>query len=161
MAVKKIRKIANWILWAVSATSIAVFVLFFFGGDAENSPYADTQLWDPKYMDSLIYWIYIMFGLAIGALVGFGVFSFSTSLKAKPKAALASLGALIGFGAILVIAYALGDATPLPNINADSQQFNVPFWLKLTDMWIYSLYIMFTLCTLSMLGGAFFKFFNK
>ena len=161
MAITKIRKIANWILWAVSAVSIVVFALFYFGGETENSPWADKNMSDPKYLEPLIYWIYAMLAFSIIALLGFGIFSFFTALKDKPKAALASLGALVAFGALMLIAYAIGDATPLTNINADSQSYNTTFWLKFTDMWLYSMYIMMALCICGMIGGAILKILNK
>ena len=161
MAVKRISKISNIVLWVVAAISIVVFALFYLGGEAENSPWAGTQNSDPKYTETLIFWIYTMFALCIICLVGFGLFSFSTSMMEKPKSALAGLGAILAFVALLGITYSLGDTTPLEHINADSQVYNTPFWLKTTDMFIFSVYVMLTVCILSMIGGAVMKFFNK
>jgi magnesium-transporting ATPase (P-type) len=70
MAVTKIRKISSWILWAVAAISIAVFLLFYFGGQTENSQFAAKELNDPKYTNQLLFWAYTVFALAIVSLLG-------------------------------------------------------------------------------------------
>jgi len=157
MAVTKIRKISSWILWAVAAISIVVFGLIFFGGVVD--PSVDKP--EPVYTNQLLYWAYTILALSIFALLGFGLFQFVTSLMTSPKKALASLSVIVVFAAFLGISYAMGDATPLPGINTDSAAYNVPTWLKITDMWLYTLYTLGILCILTTLGGSLFKIFNK
>jgi len=161
MAVTKIRKISSWILWAVAAISIAVFLLFYFGGQTENSQFAAKELNDPKYTNQLLFWAYTVFALAIVSLLGFGLFQFIMSLIESPKKALSGLSVIIVAGALLGISYAIGNATPLPNINTDSAVYNVPFWLKVTDMWLYSMYTLGVLCILATLSGSLMKFNRK
>ena len=157
MAVTKIRKISNWILWAVFAISIAIFALFYSGGVVD--PNADKV--EPVYTSQLLYWGYTVFAVAIVALLGFGLFQFVTSLIESPKKALAGLSVIVVFAALLGISYAMGNGTPLPGINTDSAQFNVPFWLKITDMWLYTVYTLGILCILTTLGGSLFKLIKK
>jgi len=161
MAVTKIRKISSWILWVVAAISVAVFALFYFGGEAENSPYAAVQLSDPKYTDILIYWIYVTFALAIIALAGFGIFQLITSLMTTPKKTLGGLSVIIVFALILGFTYVMGNPTPLSGINTDSAQYNIPFWLKVTDMWLYSMYVLLIACVLAVAAGSVKRFFVK
>ena len=162
MAVTKIRKISNWTLWAVMAISIAVLGLFYFGGQGETVISATgNPLSNPKFTPELLYWGYTVFTLAIISLAAFAVFQFVTSLMTNPKGALASLSVLLVGAALLGITYAIGDATPLPIINIDSAAYNVPFWLKVTDMWLYTMYILGVLCILAMLAGSVMKVIKK
>ncbi len=94
-------------------------------------------------------------------LVLFGIMQFFSTLKTKPKAALGSLVVLIAFVVLLGVTYAMGDATPLPGINVDSAQFNTAGWLKVSDMWIYSTYVLLGLSVLAMIAGSLKKVLNK
>ena len=42
---------------------------------------------------------------------------------------------------VLIVAWSMGDGTPM-QIPGYSGTDNVPFWLKITDMFLYSIYIL-------------------
>jgi len=150
MAVTKIRRFSSWTLIATMVISIIVLAIFYLGGVVD--PAAETK--EPIYTSLLLYWSYTIVLASVAGLVIFGLFQFTSSLKAKPKAALGSLIVLVAFAALLGIAYSVGDTTPLPNINADSAHFNTDSWLKISDMWIYATYTLLTLCVLAMIAGS-------
>ena len=156
MAVTKIRKISSWTLWAVAAISIVVFGLFFFGGEIP-----DQKDKTPIYTAELLYWGYTMLSFAIITLFGFALFQFATSLMENPKKALSSLSVIVVFGVLLGITYAIGNDTPLAGLNTDSEKYNTPMWLKVTDMWLYSMYVLAVLCILAVLSGSVMKFIKK
>ena len=156
MAITRIRKISSWTLWAVTAVSIAVFLLFFFGGEI-----ADQKNKTPVYTAQLLYWGYTVLSLAIISLLGFALFQFITSLMETPKKALMGVSVIAVFGVLLGITYAMGSDIPIAGLNTDSEKFNIPLWLKLTDMWLYTMYVLGVLCILATLGGSIFKFINK
>ena len=137
MAVTKIRKMSSWTLLGVMIVSVIVFAMFYFGGVVDSA----AEKTEPINTSLLLYWCYVVFGIAVALLLLFGLAQFLTTLKSKPKAAVSSLAVLIAFLAMLGITYAIGDVTPLPGINADSAQYNVASWLKISDMWIYSIYM--------------------
>ena len=157
MAVTKIRRISSWTLWAVAAISIVVFGLFYVGGVVDPN----AKNIEPVYTSQLLYWGYTVFALAIIALVCFAVFQFITSLMTTPKKALGGLSVIVVGVVLFGITYAIGNDTPLSGINTDSAQFNVPFWLKVTDMWLYSMYILGILCILATLAGSLQRVFKK
>ena len=64
------------------------------------------------------------------------------------------------FAILLVIAYSIGDGTPL-NILGYEGPDNVAARLKMTDMWIYSVYILMGLVILSMLFSPLIKRIGK
>jgi len=159
MAVTKIRKISSWTLMALTAISLVILALFFFGGITPES----TEKWkEYNYTSELLYWMYVMLALAIIALLGFGIFSFGTSLKTNPKGAIASLGVLVVIAALFGITYAIGDPTPIASItNPDIAKYNVAMWLKVSDMWIFSIYILATLCIIALFATQLRKIFTK
>ncbi|MDR2137982.1 MAG: hypothetical protein LBP50_00255 [Tannerella sp.] len=157
MAVTKIRRISSWTLWVVTLVSVVVLGLFYLGGVVD--PNAEQKA--PVNTDLLLYWCYIIFVITIIALVVLGLFQFVSTVRTKPKSALASFGVLILFAALLGLTYSMGDGTALSGINEDSAQFNTPFWLKVSDMWIYSMFILLAICVLAMISGTVMKVFRR
>ena len=151
MAVTKIRKLSSWMLTGVIIVSVIVLAMFYLGGVVD--PAAENK--EPVNTSLLLYWCYALFGVTMVCLVLFGIMQFFSTLKTKPKAALGSLVVLLG------VTYAMGDATPLPGINVDSAQFNTAGWLKVSDMWIYSTYVLLGLSVLAMIAGSLKKVLNK
>ena len=150
MAVTQIRRFSSWTLLAIMIISVAVLAMFYLGGVVD--PAAENK--EPVNTDLLLYWSYTIVGASVVGLLIFGLLQFVSSLKAKPKAALGSLLVLVAFVILLAITYAIGGTTPLPNINVDSAHFNVDFWLKISDMWIFTTYILLILCVLAMIAGS-------
>jgi len=157
MAVTKIRKISSWTLVACTVVTLVVLGLFYFGGDDE--PY--KEMWNPHYTDLYIYWMYILFALAAAAAVLFGIWQFISNFKDNPKGGVMGLVVLVLFFGLLFVTYAIGGDTPLPVMNSEAQEFNVPFWLKLTDMWLYSTYTLTGLVIIAIFAGSLKKIFNK
>ena len=135
MAVTKIRKVSSSTLLALSVISVIIFAVFFFGGaevDAKgNKDYAYTGL--------LLFWTYALFLVTFAATAIFAVINFASNKKGLVSS-LAGFGAFV---ALLVITYAIGDGTPISGLNDASQTFNTSGWLKVTDMWLYSIYVLF------------------
>jgi len=157
MAVRAIRRISSWTLLAAVLVSVVVFFLFYTGGVEDKS----AEFKAPVHTSTLLYWTYIITLITVAALVVFAIWQFALSLKDKPKSALGSLGVLVIFAALMGIAYALGDGTPLAVINADSASYNTPFWLKVTDMWLYAMYILLALCIIAIAVISVFKIIKK
>lgn len=158
MAVTKIRKISSWTLAACAAITVVVLLMFFFGGDEELYK---GELWNPTYTGTFLYWMYIMFAISVVAALFFGIWQFITSFKENPKGGLMGLIVIVLFFGMMGISYAIGDTTPLNIYNVDAQAYNTPFWLKITDMWLYSTYILTGLVILAILGGSVKKILNK
>lgn len=149
MAVTKIRKISSWTLLACFLLTIVVLGLFYFGGivdpAAETIDYVNTNV--------LLNWTYLMFLITLVVMLVFAVVKFVSVLKINPKKALQSFIVLILFAIMLIVTYSMGDGTQIQGLNADSQVFNTPFWLKVTDMWLYSSIVLFVLIILAIIWG--------
>lgn len=158
MAVTKIRKISSWVLILCTIITVAVLGIFYFGGDLE--PYKG-EIWNPKYVDVLLYWQYILFALTAIAAVLLGIWQFVTSFKNNPRGGMMGLVVIVLFVAMMFFAYTFGGTTPLNIMNSDAQKYNVPFWLKITDMWLYSTYILTGLVILAIIAGSVKRIISK
>ena len=157
MAVTKIRKISSWTLLIASIISIVVLGMFFGGGVVNPG----EEMKEYVYTGLLIDWTSALFFVTIICTVLFAVWQFVELLKTNPKAALSSLVVLVCFVAILFITYSMGDATPLTGLNADSQTYNTPGWLKITDMWIMSTIVLLVLIIACVVLGSVKRILNK
>lgn len=149
MAVTGIRKTSSYTFLALVAISVIVFALFLFGGSEldmkDNKVYA--------YTDVLIYWTYALGILSVVTVLFFVVKDFIAELAARPSAALKKIAGPIALIVLLLVTYAIGDTTPL-KLNEEAQRFNAPFWLKFSDMWIYSVYVLLFLTIVAAIAGA-------
>lgn len=157
MAVTKIRKISSWTLLMVSVISLVVLGMFYAGGVVD----ASAEMKEPNYTGLLINWTTVLFFITAVSTLLFALWQFITLLKTSPKSALASLVVVVLFAVVLFITYSMGDATPLKGLNADSQIYNVPLWLKVTDMWIYSSAILMILIVIAVAAGSVKKMLNR
>ncbi len=138
-------KVSYYVLYAMFAAILVVLGLFYFGGDAQGDAVlmsVDSEMWQPAQTDALIYLMYGLFGVAVVATVAAFLFQFGSALKDNPGSALKSLIGVIILAAVVVIAWAMGSEKELDIPGYDGAD-NVPFWLKITDMFLYSIYILF------------------
>jgi multisubunit Na+/H+ antiporter MnhB subunit len=157
MAVTKIRKISSWTLLIVAIISVVLFALFFFGGT--DDPIGEWK--NPSYTDEVLIWSYVLLGVCAISMILFGITQFFNKFKTNPKGAITSLSVLAGFVVLLIIAYTIGDGTPLSGINVDSQKYNTDSWLKITDMWLCAIYILSLLSVVAIFWGSVKKITNK
>lgn len=137
-------KLSYYILYALVVIILIVLALFYFGGDAEGSARlagVDPEMWQPANTDALLYLVYALLAIAIVATVAVAVVQLISSFKDSPAKALSSLLGLVLLIVLLIVTWALGSDKPL-NIPGYDGSDNVPFWLKTTDMFIYSLYVL-------------------
>lgn len=158
MAVSKIRKISSWVLILCTVITLVVLGLFFFGGN--NEPYKG-EMWNPKHVDLLLYWQYALFAVTALAGVLLGLFQFASSFKNNPKGGVMGLVVIVLFFGMMFLTYAMGDTTPVNVLNSEAQKYNVPFWLKVTDMWLYSTYILTGLVILAIIAGSVKRMISK
>ena len=152
-------KVSYYVLYALFAAIIVVLCLFYFGGDATGSAVVmgvDPDMWQPAYSNALLYLIYTLLGITIGVTVIAGVAQFSMALKDNPANALKSLIGVIALAAVLVVSWMLGSDQPL-NIQGYEGTDNVPFWLKITDMLIYTIYFLFGATVVAIIASSIWK----
>lgn len=157
MAVTKIRKISSWTLLLTSVISLVILGMFYAGGVVDPS----VEMKEPIYTGLLIHWTTVLFVITAISTILFALWQFTTLLKTSPKSAISSLIVVVFFAAMFFITYSIGDATPLKGLNADSQAYNIPLWLKVTDMWIYSSAILMILIIIAVAAGSVKRMLNR
>jgi hypothetical protein len=157
----KIQKVSSAVLYVLIIVTLVVLGLFYFGGEAEMSQrvVADTSMSEPAQTNTLLFWNYALLGLAILALLIAAIYKFVAGLMDSPKDAIKSLLGLVAIAAMLVVAWTLGSGEPLV-IPAYEGTENVYSWLKLTDMWIYTVYFELAVLIVLMLGFGIAKRFK-
>ncbi|WP_291859970.1 hypothetical protein [Marinilabilia sp.] len=130
----KLSRYLNYVLFLLLAVTLVFAGLFYFGGEVEDAGY-------PMYTESFLNWGKIL--LLIGAAVAI-LFEIA-NLFLHPQAAIRTLISIALLGVIAVVAYSLGDGTPLQLVSYKGSD-NVPSMLILGDTFLYSTYIL--------IGGA-------
>ena len=143
MAVTKIRKMSSWTLLVVSLISIVVLGMFFGGGITNPG----EEMKEYVYTGLLLNWTTGLFFVTIVCMVLFAIWQFVNLLKVNPKSAVAALGVVVAFVAMLFITYSIGDGTE--------------GWLKITDMWINSSIVLMVLIIIAVVAGSAKKMLNR
>ena len=146
-------KVSYYVLYAIFAAIVVVLCLFYFGGQMESPIVSEVGVSNPAYTDALIYLMYIVFGLTTVATLVAGLAQFIASLKDNGIKALKSLTGIVLIAAMLIIAWSVGSDVPLVMPGYEGTE-NVHFWLKLSDMFIFSLYTLIALNILAMIFSS-------
>ena len=157
----RIQKASGTVLYVMLAITLVILGMFFFGGETplDQRLVADTAMEEPAQTDALIYWMYILFGIAVIITIAAAIYQFVTGFIDSPMTAIKSLLGLILIIVVLVISWAMGSDQPLVMPGYDGAE-NVPFWLKLTDMFLYTIYIMMGAMILLIFGFGIAKKFK-
>ncbi len=147
-------KYTSWILYALMLFALFAFAMFYFGGDVPGTE--DSEFVEPIYTGLVLNtaFVYVIAGVILTFC--FAVFQFGSSLVTNPKEALTSVLMLGLFAALLIISWVCGSGEPL-NLPAYDGADNVYFWLKLTDMWLYSSGFLLFAAILSICGFSLYK----
>ena len=136
MAVTKIRKVSSTTLLVLLALSVLIFVLFFAGGselDAKgNKDYAFTGI--------LLYWTYFL--------------SIATNKTKDAVGRKSNLISTVVLVVSLLAGYFIGSGEAIKGLNEASQAYNTAGWLKVTDMWLYSTYVLFVVTLGAVVWGG-------
>lgn len=116
---------------------------------------------EPIQTSLLINWVSALFGLTLVSTVFFALGQFVSMLRTDMKSAVMALVVIASFVGLFLISYTMGDGTPLPGLNLDSQKYNTEGWLKLTDMWIYTTFGLIILILGAVLLGTVKRVLNK
>lgn len=157
----RIQKVSGTVLYVMLAITLVILGMFFFGGETplDQRLVAATAMEEPAQTDALIYWMYILFGIAVIITIAAAIYQFVTGFIDSPMTAIKSLLGLILIIVVLVISWAMGSDQPLVMPGYDGAE-NVPFWLKLTDMFLYTIYIMMGAMILLIFGFGIAKKFK-
>jgi len=156
MAVTKIHRTSKITLLIGVIISIFVMALFYLGGEASAQEKLIADMSQPKFTDIVLFWGYALLVITIVVLLAFSIVDFLKKLKESPKKALSGFLVLLAMAAMLIITFVIGDGSLL-NIPGYDGADNNSSTLKLTDMWLFSSYIMLIITFLAIVILPLFK----
>ncbi|KAA6326036.1 hypothetical protein EZS27_024814 [termite gut metagenome] len=134
-----LNKLSSYALYVLFAVILVVLGLFYFGGEVAQPIVPDMS--QPEYTDTLLYMAYGLFALVVIVTIAAFLFQFGGVLKDSPINALKSLSGVLIMVVILIVSWSIGSDEKLVITGYEGPD-NVPFWLKLTDMFLYSTYFL-------------------
>lgn len=144
-------RVSYYVLYVIFAAIVIVLGLFYLGGNETTSVVMDMST--PAYTDALLYLMYGLVALTVVVTIIAFIAQFAASFKDNPVAALKSLAGIVLLVVVLIAAWSMGSDQKL-EITGYEGTDNVPFWLKLTDMFLYTLYFLLGAAILAMLGSS-------
>ncbi|MGL5937464.1 MAG: hypothetical protein ACRCZY_11895 [Phocaeicola sp.] len=137
-------RVSYYVLYACIAVLLAVLGVFYFVG--YNNPMGEYNA--PEHTETLIFLMYGMFSVCVAATIFGAITQFASALRDNPKGAIKSLLGIVLLIAVLFVAYSIGtDET----IMTGTGPYTDAFWLKTTDMLIYSIYFLLSVAVVSTL----------
>jgi hypothetical protein len=148
------RRLPTIVLWGCMLITCGIFIYFYFeaAGGSDSLEFTSIGL--------IINWLYIIFLLSLGTACIFSFIRFFIRWKRNPRSILQSLLLTIILIGLFAGAYLSGNGNPLPISGYEGNE-NTTFWLKLTDMWLYSLYILLALTLISLFGGIIWSYTKR
>lgn len=150
MKPKSPSKVSTWVLWSCMGITGVVFGVFYY-------LYNKQETVEPGL---ILNWLYVLFALVTLALLLFSLVRTIRRWKEKPKSIFGQVVWLVVLIGILGVSYALSDGTPLTLLHYSGSENNA-FWLRLTDMWIYSLYFLLGLNIVAVFFGILWSYIKR
>lgn len=142
-------KMSYYVFYVCVALILVVLGLFY--GVGYTNPVGEYN--EPAHTETLIYLMYGMFAVAVIITLLGGLVKFAGSLKDNPASAIKSLIGLILLIVLLIVTYNIGSDTPV--LMADGNTYSDATMLKVSDMLIYSTYVLFCIAALGTLLNLF------
>ena len=147
-------KVSYYVFYVCVALILVVLGMFYFVG--YNNPVGEYN--EPQNTEALMYLMYAMFGVSVIITLLGALAQFAGALKDNPKSAIKSLLGLILLIVLLIVTYNMGSSETV--VLGDGTEYSDVTMLKISDMLIYSTYVLFGIAaigTLLNLSGLFKK----
>ena len=147
-------KVSYYVFYVCIALILVVLGMFYFVG--YTNPVGEYN--EPQNTEALIYLMYAMFGVTVVITLIGAIAQFGGALKDNPKGAVKSLLGLILLVVLLIVTYNIGSSETV--VLGDGSEYSDVTMLKVSDMLLYSTYVLFGIAaigTLINLSGIFKK----
>ena len=148
-------KVSYYVFYVCIALILVVIGMFFGVGYNETNA---AGLVEPANTPALMYLMYGMFAVTVIATLIGAIAQFGGALKDNPKGAVKSLLGLILLVVLLIVTYNIGSSETV--VLGDGSEYSDVTMLKVSDMLLYSTYVLFGIAaigTLINLSGIFKK----
>ena len=148
-------KVSYYVFYVCIPLILVVLGMFFGVGYNETNA---AGLVEPANTPALMYLMYGMFAVTVIATLIGAIAQFGGALKDNPKGAVKSLLGLILLVVLLIVTYNIGSSETV--VLGDGSEYSDVTMLKVSDMLLYSTYVLFGIAaigTLINLSGIFKK----
>ena len=148
-------KVSYYVFYVCIALILVVLGMFFGVGYNETNA---AGLVEPANTPALMYLMYGTFAVTVIATLIGAIAQFGGALKDNPKGAVKSLLGLILLVVLLIVTYNIGSSETV--VLGDGSEYSDVTMLKVSDMLLYSTYVLFGIAaigTLINLSGIFKK----
>ena len=139
-------KVSYFVFYVCIALILVVLGMFFGVGYNETNA---AGLVEPANTPALMYLMYGMFAVTVIATLIGAIAQFGGALKDNPKGAIKSLLGLILLVLLLVVTYNMGSSETV--VLGGGAEYSDVTMLKVTDMFLYSTYVLFAIAAISAL----------
>lgn len=156
MSKKLVANLVKGFSWALLGIS-AILLIFVFTDPYLNDDSLPLLERAPR-AEILMYWAYFLFALACFFAILFPLIS----VVKNPKGAIKVLGIVAAMAVVAFIAYSVADTTPIQGTSSTpNPDFSNPTVLSLSDMGLYTTYVLFGVALLSVVFSTVKGFFSK
>ena len=149
-----LNKIPAIVLWSSILITLIISVRFFIAYFSQSEDQESNQV------SALLFWLFTLFIITVSTGLIFSFVFYIKQMKENPKKIGRFLVIAISSGLLFFIAWLLGSGNSLPLIGYKGSE-NTYTWLKITDMWLYSIYIILGIGFLALIGGIIWSYFKK
>ncbi|MBM6712271.1 hypothetical protein [Phocaeicola coprocola] len=139
-------KVSYYVFYVCIALILVVLGMFFGVGYNEINA---AGLVEPANTPALMYLMYGMFAVTVIATLIGAIAQFGGALKDNPKGAIKSLLGLILLVVLLIVTYNLGSSETV--VLGGGAEYSDTTMLKVTDMFLYSTYVLFAIAAIGAL----------
>ena len=139
-------KVSYYVFYVCIALILVVLGMFYGEGYSETNA---AGLVEPANTPALMYLMYGMFAVTVIATLIGAIAQFGGALKDNPKGAIKSLIGLILLIVLLIVTYNIGSSETV--IMGGGTEYTNVTMLKVTDMLLYSTYVLFGLAAIGTL----------
>ena len=139
-------KVSYYVFYVCIALILVVLGMFFGVGYNETNA---AGLVEPANTPALMYLMYGMFAVTVIATLIGAIAQFGGALKDNPKGAIKSLLGLILLVVLLIVTYNLGSSETV--VLGGGTEYSDTTMLKVTDMFLYSTYVLFAIAAIGAL----------
>ena len=139
-------KVSYYVFYVCIALILVVLGMCFGVGYNETNA---AGLVEPANTPALMYLMYGMFAVTVVATLIGAIAQFGGALKDNPKGAIKSLLGLILLVVLLIVTYNVGSSETV--VLGDGSEYSDATMLKVTDMFLYSTYVLFAIAAIGAL----------
>ena len=139
-------KVSYYVFYVCIVLILVVLGMFFGVGYNETNA---AGLVEPANTPALMYLMYGMFAVTVIATLIGAIAQFGGALKDNPKGAIKSLLGLILLVVLLIVTYNLGSSETV--VLGGGAEYSDTTMLKVTDMFLYSTYVLFAIAAIGAL----------